>query len=58
MKTSQSDKCLVCNKNEDIHQLLMECIKNKDKRSLFMQKFNLNALDVGFKAFYQILNQK
>jgi hypothetical protein len=47
MKKSQSDKCLVCNKLEDVQHLLMECVKNKDQRASFMKEFNLNVLDVG-----------
>jgi hypothetical protein len=38
----------VCNKTEDIQHLLIECVKNKDERTLFIKEINLNALDVGF----------
>lgn len=47
MKRANSPNCSTCNVVEDVHHLLMDCVRNQTERETLINEFKLNILDVG-----------
>ncbi|KAL0841117.1 hypothetical protein ABMA28_014874 [Loxostege sticticalis] len=48
MKKVDSPNCEVCGVIDDVFHILMECDRNRTQRNIFINKFNVNRLDMGY----------
>lgn len=54
IKKETSPNCQTCGTVEDVHHLLMECVRNKTQRDALMLKLKLNHYDMG--VFVHVLS--
>lgn len=48
MGKSDSPNCTQCDVMEDVHHLLVECVRTQTAREVLMNTFKINLIDVGF----------
>uniref|UniRef100_A0A2H1W033 SFRICE_025130 n=1 Tax=Spodoptera frugiperda TaxID=7108 RepID=A0A2H1W033_SPOFR len=48
MGKSDSPNCAECGRVEDVHHLLVECVRTRAAREVLMNTFKINLIDVGF----------
>ena len=47
MRKVDSPNCDTCQKKEDVHHLLVECVRNQSQREIIVKTLKINKLDVG-----------